>query len=170
MMCIFARMAERLNKRPPRGALGSTSARDNDCLWPIVLYAFDLLLLLGGDFCTQSFLLRSELGSELSTEILRLKHRADFHLRPAIKGRALQPFHRLVDRPNLPKPEAGNQLLCLGKWAVNDGARGSRKSDALPFFTWMQALACQHNAGLHQLFVVFAHITQNFLARHCACL
>src|SRR3954447_333668 len=94
-----------------------TSARDNDYLWPIVLYAFDLLLLLGGDFCTQSFLLRSELGSELSTEILRLKHRADFHLRPAIKRRALQPFHRLVDRPNLPKPEAGNQLLCLGKWA-----------------------------------------------------
>src|SRR5437868_14167741 len=116
MMCIFAHIAERRNKWPPRGALGSTSARDNDYLWPIVFYAFDLLLLLGGDFCTQSFLLRSELGSELSTEILRLKHRADFHLRPAIKRRALQPFQPLLHRPNLPKPEPGNQLLCLDQW------------------------------------------------------
>src|SRR5262249_7283190 len=124
------------------------------------------LLQLGAQF----FFLLSELRREGLAEVFRRKHLADLDLGlPCMRiGAALHPIDRLLERGNLPDPEAGDELLGLGEGAVRDDALAPGKLDAGAFGAWLQALAGEHDAGLHQLLVEFAHGRQQFLARHLA--
>src|ERR1700742_1219962 len=74
------------------------------------------------DRCALSGELLSDFGTEFrrgcGAEILRLEYLSnlDFGLLAGHGiGTALDPFDRLLQRGALPKPEAGDQLFCLGE-------------------------------------------------------
>ena len=72
-------------------------------------------------------------------------------------GAALDPLDRLVHRLHLPQPEAGDQLLRLGERPVDHGPLVAENLTRAPFELGWQALAREHDAGLHQLLVELAH-------------
>src|SRR3954453_6491084 len=76
-----------------------------------------LLLVLGFDLGPEAVFLRAQLGGELGPEVGRLEDAADLDLAGLVVRvrAALDPLDRLVHRLDLPDPEAGDQLLGLGK-------------------------------------------------------
>src|SRR4051794_737629 len=91
--------------RPPRG----------HPLDPIVS------LVPGRNLLAQPLLLFPELGCEFLAEVLCLEHLAEFDF-GIVERRSLEPLDCLFLGPHLPEPEACNQLLGLGKWAIDDRA------------------------------------------------
>src|SRR5882672_5447998 len=86
-----------------------------------------------GDLLAQALLLLSEFRSEFGAEVLGFEHRPNFDLGSTVEGTALEPLDRLFHRPHLPQPEAGDQLLGLGKRPVSHGMLPPRELDALAF-------------------------------------
>src|SRR5690606_36983568 len=81
----------------------------------------------------QAVFLLADLRGVVLAEVLRLEARPDLDLgfsRHWIRA-AAHPFQRLVHRPHLPDPVAGNQLLRLGEGTIDDGAGTSREAHAL---------------------------------------
>src|SRR5271165_113613 len=103
-------------------------------------------LLLGQDGC----------------EFFHLKDLADFDFGvDAMRvGATLDPLDGLFEGLDLPDPEAGDKLLGLGEGAVDDGARLAGELDACALGAGMEAIHCEHDAGLDELFVVLAHLLQ----------
>src|SRR5882762_1509346 len=128
------------------------------------------LRLLGGCLGTQALFLRPELGSKLGTEVLRLEHLANLNLGFPFMGTgaALDPLDRLFHRPDLPQPEAGDQLLGLGGGRVDHSTVPSRETDALALRTRVEPLGGEQHAGFHQLFVVLPHFGKELLLRQSA--
>src|SRR5258708_35211446 len=91
------------------------------------------LRLLGGCLGAQLLFLFPELGSKLGTEVLRLEHLANLNLGFPFMGTgaALDPLDRLFHRPDLPQPEACDQLLGPGEGPVDHDPVRSRETDAL---------------------------------------
>src|SRR4029453_13233281 len=102
-------------------------------------------------------------------EVRGVEHWADLDLR-LFTGHwiraAAHPFDGLSHRVHLPKPEARNELLCLTKGSVNDGALGPAKLDALALRARVEALAGEQHAGLDELLVALAPIRAQLLAGH----
>ena len=69
---------------------------------------------------------------------------------------------------HLPEPEAGDQLLGLGERAVDHRALRAREPHPRALRARLQALAGQHDAGLHQLLVELAHLCEQLGAGHHA--
>src|SRR5437763_16503330 len=88
----------------------------------------------------QPFLLLAQLRRDPGAEVGGLEHRPDldFALARMRVGAALQPLDRLVHRLHLPEPEAGDELLCLGKRSVRHRALPAREPDARPFAAALQ--------------------------------
>src|SRR5262249_26942066 len=83
-------------------------------------------------------------------------------------GTAPDPLDRFFHRLHLPQPIAGDQLLGLGEGAVNDLPLAARELDALPLRARVQSLTREHDAGLHELLIVVAHVGEELLAREDA--
>jgi hypothetical protein len=66
----------------------------------------------------------------------------------------------------LPDPVTGDQFVGLGKRAIDDGPVLAREANSHPFRAGLQAFARQHDSGLDQLFVEFAHCAQKLDRRH----
>src|SRR5688500_16484488 len=67
-------------------------------------------------------------------EVTELEHLANLaHTVAGYFEEALGPFNRVFLRIRLEQREAGDQLLCLGKRAVDHGAGRSRQPDARAF-------------------------------------
>src|SRR5438270_3787649 len=151
---IFTRANARTNKQPSSGAPG---------LAPGVLVHLlaDALFRL------------SELGGERVAEILRLEHLADFDLRLSARhgiGAALDPFDAFFKRLHLEEPVAGDQLLGLSEWPVDDRPLGARESDPRALRAGLKALSREQHPGFDQLFVVSGHLGQERLVRKDASL
>jgi hypothetical protein len=87
------------------------------------------------DLIAQAFFLRPQLRRELGAEVFRFEDLADLDLRFGSRrvGATLDPIDRLLLRLALPDPEAGDQLLRLGKRTVGDDSLGCpRTSRAHP--------------------------------------
>src|SRR5512133_3754482 len=125
-----------------------------------------LRLPLAVDLGPQAFLLGAQLGRELLAEILGLEHGPDGHLDPAVERRALEPLYGLVDRPDLPDPVPGDDLLRLGERPVADGPLRAREPHPLPLGRRGEPVAGEHHACLHELFVELHHLRDQLLARH----
>src|SRR6185369_9405460 len=70
-----------------------------------------------------------------------------------------------------PDPEACDELLRLGKGAVDDARlAGARELDALGLRRRVQPLAGEHDTRFHELFVELRHLSEHALARHYAVL
>src|SRR5690606_1832865 len=98
----------------------------------------------------QAVFLLAYLRCVVLAEILRLEARTYLDLgfpRHGIRA-AAHPFQRLVHRPNLPDPVAGNQLPGLGEGTIDDGAGTSREAHAFAAGGGLQPVAGQHDAGL----------------------
>src|SRR5207245_8691981 len=82
------------------------------------------------------------LGRKFRTKVRGLGHRANLNLALVLVRvrAALDPFERFFHRLHLPQPESGNQLLGLGKRAVDHRFLIPRKPDSLCFRSRMQAL------------------------------
>src|SRR5262249_52104187 len=81
---------------------------------------------------------------------------------------ALDPLDRLVHRLDLPDPVAGDELLGLREWPVDDGALLALEANALALGGRMQPFARQHDADLDQLLVELAHLAELLLRRQLA--
>src|SRR5262249_26966810 len=129
-----------------------------------------LLFRLFFDLGAQAFFLLAQFRRELGAEIVRFEDLADldFGLFVVRIRAALEPLDRFLARTNLPEPEAGDQLLGLGKRAVDDGALVSRETYPHALRAGMKAFSCKHDAGLHEFLVVLAHRGEQFLAWHLA--
>src|SRR4051794_12794969 len=78
-----------------------------------------------GELRALALFLLAQFGRELGAEILRLVHLAQLDFAVALlegARAALEPLQRFFFRFALPQPEAGDQLLGLGKRAVDDAA------------------------------------------------
>src|SRR5579859_1170046 len=117
-----------------------------------------------------ALLLGAELGSERLAKVVGLKDLADLDLAVALHGigAALDPLDGLIHGLNLPQPEAGDQLFGLGEGPVDHGPLAAREPDPRTFRAGLQPFAGEHHAGLHELFVVLAHLGQQPLARQFA--
>src|SRR5580704_11719612 len=95
-------------------------------------------------------------------EVFHLKDLADFDFGVAGVGvgAAFDPLDGLFEGLDLPEPEAGDELLGLGEGAVDDGTRLAGELDACAFGAGMEAIHGEHDASLHELFVVLAHLEQ----------
>src|SRR6202034_3861577 len=100
--------------------------------------------------------------SKVLAEISCLKHRPKLDLGSSVEGSALKPFHRLVHRPDLPNPIAGDEFLRFSEWSVNDRAFFARESHPLALRGGMQSVASKHHSRLYQLLVVFPHLGKDF--------
>src|SRR5690606_20914207 len=87
--------------------------------------------LLRGQLRAQPVLLLAELRRERLAEVVRLEARADLDLGIHAHGigAALDPLDRLVHRPHLPQPEAGDQLLGLRERPVDHLALAAGEPD-----------------------------------------
>src|SRR5439155_25396208 len=93
-----------------------------------------LRLALPLDLRVEALLLRSQLRRELLAEVVGLEHRPDLDDRLLAGHRvraAPDPLERLLHGPHLPEPEAGDELLGLGKGAVDHAFPTAREHDAL---------------------------------------
>src|SRR6266568_5081563 len=128
-------------------------------------------LLLLGHLRSQAFLLLPELGRELGAEILRLEHLSNLDHRLFAGygiGTALDPLDRLFLRLDLPQPEAGDQLLCLGKRPIDDRSLRAGEADARALRARLEPFAREQHAGLRELFVELSHVGKKFLVREDA--
>src|SRR5207249_2241802 len=128
-----------------------------------------LRLALPLDLGTQPLFLCPKLRGELLAEILRLEDWADLDLRllPRHRSRAApDPLDGLLHRLHLPDPEARDELLGLGERPVDDRLLPAGEAHALALAAGVEAVARQHDAGLHQLLVELAHVRAELLARH----
>jgi hypothetical protein len=57
-----------------------------------------------------------------------------------VDGHALDPFDALLERAALQDPEATNDFLGLGEWAVDDLGRAATESDPGSFRAWLETL------------------------------
>src|SRR5882672_8665839 len=108
------------------------------------------------------------LGGKLGAEILRFKDLANLNIRLlAWHGirTALDPINRLLQRFALPKPESGDQFLCLGEWAVDHGPLLSQESDPRSLRAGLKSLTRQHHPGFCQFFIKLAHLGEQFWRR-----
>src|SRR5690348_238938 len=110
----------------------------------------------------------AQFRGEFLAEILGLEYLPDLHFGAVVERCALQPFDGLFLRLALPQPEAGDQLLGLGEWAVGDGALAAVELHTYAPGTGLQPLAGQHHAGLDQFLVELAHRREQLRARHHA--
>src|SRR5260370_19110188 len=101
--------------------------------------------------------LLSEFGGQVRAEVFGLKPPANFHFVSLSERGALQPLDRLFHRADLPQPEAGDQLLRLGKRPLDHRALSFCKLDALAFRTGLKPFARQHDARLHQILLELTH-------------
>src|SRR5712691_4449839 len=111
------------------------------------------------DLDAQALFLRAKLGRELFAEVVRFEHGTNLELALFARhriGTAASPFDRFLDRPDLPEPEARDELLGFGERSVDDGALASRELDALALRARMETFAREHDARLDQLLVVLA--------------
>src|SRR4029077_6586473 len=74
---------------------------------------------------------------DLGRKVRGLVHLADLDLSAPIERCALEPFHRFFHGLHLPQPEAADEFLGFGEWAVDYGALLTRKRDALALRTRM---------------------------------
>src|SRR5262245_57081020 len=81
----------------------------------------------------------------------------------------LDPPERLLNRFHLPEPEAGVDVLGVGKGAIGHGFRPAREPHALALATGVQSLPGQHDTGLHELLVEVSHLAEQLLAWHHTC-
>src|SRR5215813_9364516 len=153
------RDADERTSTPPREArVGDPGA------WaPTEIRAGPELLSLRCGLRAQAGLLLPELGSELGTEVLRLKHLANLDLFSRAKGGALEPLDRFFHRPDLPEPEASHEFLRFRERPIDHRALSFRELDPLALRAGVEPLARQHDACLYQLFVVFSHLGEEFL-------
>src|SRR5579864_1122636 len=79
-------------------------------------------------------------------EVLRFKYLADLHLGIAVEWSPLEPLDRLLLRLDLPQPEAGDQLLGLGEWAVGHDSLVPGKPHERALGTGLQSLRPEHHA------------------------
>src|SRR5215471_20955838 len=85
---------------------------------------------LRGDACTALGLLRPQLRCQVLAEVVGFEHRAYFDFLLALaERRAPDPFDRFFERPHLPQPESGDQLLALGERSVSHDATAAVESD-----------------------------------------
>src|SRR5262245_2671270 len=75
-----------------------------------------------------------------------------------IDGHALDPFDALVERAALQDPEATNDFLGLGEWAVDDLGGAAMESDPRAFRAWLETLGCEPDARADQILVVRVHL------------
>src|SRR5689334_20386904 len=68
----------------------------------------------------KTLLLRSQFRSQLSGEVLRLKNRANLDFRSSVEWSSFEPLDGFIDRPHLPEPKAGDQLLRLRERSIDD--------------------------------------------------
>src|SRR5262249_15974007 len=123
-------------------------------------------LLPPGHLCTQALLSSPEFARRVARCALsRFEYLADLHLGAVVARSALEPLDRLLFRFGLPDPEAGDQLLRLGEWAVGHGSLVSVEFDPRSFGTGLQSLPSEHHARLHELFVEPDHLLDELLAR-----
>src|SRR6266545_2683329 len=115
-----------------------------------------------GHLLPEPLVLLPELRREVLAEVLELVHGPDLHL-GSLEWGPLQPFDGLVQRPNLPQPEPGHQLLRLGERPVDHGALAVLEPDADALRAGVKSLARQHHACLHQLLVEFGHLGEDLL-------
>src|SRR5262245_46984640 len=103
-------------------------------------------------------------------EVLDFEHWSDLDLAFLFVriGAALDPIQRLLERRHFPQPKPSDELLGLREGPVDDGAALARESHARALARGVQALASEHDPGLHQLLVELAHVGQELLARHLA--
>src|SRR5579885_2272454 len=124
-----------------------------------------------GEARALALFLLAQLRGELGAEILGFEDLADLDLAIAMFERprtAPDPLDRLFERLALPEPEARDELLGFGERTIDDGARIAREFDARPGRARLESFACEHHAGLHQLFVEAHHVAEQLLAGHLA--
>src|SRR5688572_21860558 len=97
----------------------------------------------GCHFGAQALLLLAQLRGEVLAEILGLEHLPDLDLLPVREGGALEPRDRLVERLDLPQPEAGDQFLGMREGPSGDCAILSGETHAHAFRARLKALPCQ---------------------------
>src|SRR6516164_1761620 len=86
---------------------------------------------LRGDARTALGLLRPQLRCQVLAEVVGFEHRAYFDFRLALaERRAPDPFDRFFERPHLPQPESGDQLLALGEGSVDHRVLAAAEPDA----------------------------------------
>src|SRR3984885_9540044 len=87
-------------------------------------------------------------------EVFHLEDLPDFDFGAGFEGAALEPFDGLFDIADLPDPEAGDELLALGDGRVDNGMRPAGEFDAYALGSGMETIHGEHDASLHELFVV----------------
>src|SRR5882724_13008726 len=102
------------------------------------------------------------IDSFAGSEIVQLEELAEFDFTFAIlafvgSGSPLGPLERLFAGLDLDDPLTGDEFLCFGESAVNNGAFSARKFDARAFRAWLEAGEIEQYTGFHQLLVVLGH-------------
>src|SRR6187402_1918194 len=95
-----------------------------------------LLLLLPLDLDAQTFVPGLQFRRVFGAEILRLENGTDLehgNFARHRNGAATRPGNGLFHRLHFPDPEARNEFLGLGKWAIDDSRLAARELDALGF-------------------------------------
>src|SRR5882724_4088472 len=116
-------------------------------------------LLLAGHLCAEAVLGGADFSGRVARcKVLRLEDLADLHLGAAVEWSALEPVDCFFLRLHLPHPETGDQFLRLGERAFSHRTLVSVELHARALGTGMQSLACEHHAGLHELFVELTHL------------
>src|SRR5207244_3352940 len=99
----------------------------------------------------------SELRREGGTKVVRLEDLANLDFGAAVERRALEPLDRLFFGPDLPEPEAGDELFGLGERTVCHGPFRAVEHDARALGARLKPFGGEHDPGFHQVFVVLAH-------------
>src|SRR6202167_4878089 len=108
-------------------------------------------LFLGCVRCHSSaevFFLLNFLVAEGRCEVFGLEDLADLYVGLAFVGTALDPLDGLLERLDLPEPEAGDEFLAFREGAVNDGgAVLAREVDAGAFGGGVKTVVAYQNSG-----------------------
>src|SRR2546421_10738710 len=84
---------------------------------------------------------------------------------PAVVGRALEPLEGLVDRPNVPEPVSGDELLGLRERPIADRALLALEPDPFALRARGKASGPNDHARLDQLFVELLVLRHRFRCR-----
>src|SRR5215813_10516031 len=127
--------------------------------------------LLRGGLCANALFLFAKFRSESVTQVGSFENPANFDLFAVAEGRALQPFDRFFHRTDLPEPEAGDEFFCFGEGAIDHSGllAAAGEANALALRAWRETFGGQHNAGLYELLVEFAHFGEKLLTGQNAC-
>src|SRR5262249_54263465 len=101
-------------------------------------------------------------------EFFDFKHLADLSLGAVFEGSAFEPLDSFFFRLHLPNPEAGDQFLGFGEWAVGNDSLVAGELYAGALGARVQPLSRQHHAGLHEFFVEPGHLLKDLLAGESA--